>query len=69
VVPTAELVDIGGMDHPPRDCWPAGGDTERGLQVALAGPAHTLARRCLERHYPVEQELATVEAVQQALSL
>jgi hypothetical protein len=35
----------------------------RGLIVALRGPAGALARACLARGYPVEQELATVEAV------
>jgi hypothetical protein len=63
----AELIDIGQMDHPQRDPWPVGGDTERALRAAAAGPAAPLARGCLQRGYPVEQELATVRAVTEAL--
>lgn len=67
-VPQAELIDIGEMEHPPRKPWASGGDTERGLQAALDGPASALARGCLSRRYPVEQELATIDAVRRALS-
>jgi hypothetical protein len=67
ITPDAELIDIGQMDHPQRDPWPVGGDTERALRAAATGRAAQLARRCLERGYPVEQELATVRAVTEAL--
>lgn len=65
--PSAELVDVGALDHPPRTPWPPDGVSQRDLQAALLGPAGELARACLHRGYPVEQELATVEAVQRAM--
>ena len=46
------------------DPWPADGVSTRGLTAALTGPAGALARACLARGYPVEQELATAEAIQ-----
>lgn len=68
VVPSAVVVDVGAQDHPPRAAWPVDGVSARGLRVALSGPAAALARGCLDRGYPVEQELAIGEAVRQALS-
>jgi hypothetical protein len=62
-----ELVDVGLLEHPLRELWPADGVSLRGLRAALSGPARTLAQACLDRGYPVEQELATVAAVRQAL--
>ena len=67
VAPGAQLLDVGELDHPPRDKWPEDGVSAQGLRAALAGPAGTLARACLDRGYPVEQELATVEAVRNVL--
>ena len=61
--PHAELIDIGSYPHPDVARWPGDGVSTRGLTVALDGPAGALARACLARGYPVEQELATVEAV------
>ncbi|MEA2234451.1 MAG: hypothetical protein QOD83_4267 [Solirubrobacteraceae bacterium] len=52
VAPDAALVDIGLSDHPNRDPWPVGGDTERALQAAIGGPADALTRGCLQRGYP-----------------
>jgi hypothetical protein len=66
-VPTATVVDVGAQDHPPRAAWPIDGVSVRGLRVALSGPAAALARGCLDRGYPVEQELAIGEAVRQIL--
>ena len=66
-VPAAEMLDIGALPHPAQEPWPAGGESVRGLQGMLTGPASTLAAACLRRGYPVEQELATVEAVERAL--
>lgn len=62
--PRAELVDIGAYRHPPTDAWATDGIAIRGLTAALSGPAAALAHACLNRGYPVEQELATVEAIQ-----
>jgi hypothetical protein len=67
VVPDARVVDVGAQNHPPRTAWPIDGVSVRGLRVALSGPAALLARGCLDRGYPVEQELAIGEAVRQAL--
>jgi hypothetical protein len=37
-----------------------------GLTAAAGGPAGELARACLARGYPVEQELAAIDALAQA---
>lgn len=65
--PGAFLVDIGEFDHPASRKWPKDGASERGLRAAIAGPAGDLARACLHRGYPVEQELAVVEAAERTL--
>lgn len=67
VAPTAEVVDTGAFAHDPRTRWKPDSVSLIGLQEAADGPAGTLARACLERGYPVEQELAVVEAVGDAL--
>lgn len=61
--PGAKLVDIGEYPHPPAEPWPEDGVSVRGLKAAIDGPAGALAHACLGRGYPVEQELATMEAV------
>jgi hypothetical protein len=66
--PVGELVDVGAFAHPPRERWPPDGVSVRGLLAARSGPAGALARACLDRGYPVEQELATVQAVRKALT-
>lgn len=66
-VPDAQLLDVGELDHPTRPKRPVDGVSAQGLRAALAGPAGALAQACLDRGYPVEQELATVEAVRNAL--
>jgi hypothetical protein len=67
VVPSAQLLDVGELDHPPRTKWPDDGVSARGLRAALTGPAGALAQACLNRGYPVEQEIATVEAIRNVL--
>lgn len=67
VAPGAELIDIGGQSHPTGEPWPADGESIRGLQAAVDGPAGGLAQACLLRGYRVEQELATVRAVRWVL--
>jgi hypothetical protein len=66
--PDALVLDVGALRHPSRSRWVSEGVSERGLRAALAGPASVLAQACLRRGYPVEQELATVEAVRRALA-
>jgi hypothetical protein len=66
--PTAELIDIGTFPHPPGEPWTPDGTSIRGLNAALADAAAMLASACLVRGYPVEQELATIDAVQAARS-
>lgn len=68
VFSTADVVDIGEAPHPPTEPWPAGGQALQGLQRAAGGPAGRLARACLARGYPVEQELATVATVTRRLA-
>lgn len=67
VAPGARVVDVGAQEHPPRDAWPVDGVSVRGLRAALSGSAASLAQGCLDRGYPVEQELAIAQAVRQAL--
>lgn len=66
-VPAPQLVDIGALPHSPGRPWPEDGASIRGLRAARGGPAGALAQACLERCYPVEQELATLEAVNEVL--
>lgn len=66
-VPHARLLDVGELNHPTREPWPADGLSVRGLEAATEGPAGGLARACLRRGYPVEQELRTLEAVARLL--
>jgi len=65
--PTGEVVDVGELPHPRRDPWPVDGVSQRGLAAALAGSAAALARACVQRGYPVEQEMLTVAAVRERL--
>jgi hypothetical protein len=74
VAPEAELVDTGAFAHDRRPPWKPDSAslvglraTGYGLRAAVDGPAGALARAFLVRGYPVEQELAVVEAVQDAL--
>lgn len=63
VAPAAELVDTGSYPHDPRTPWKPDSVSLIGLRAAADGPAGALARACVARGYPVEQELAVVEAV------
>jgi hypothetical protein len=67
VAPGAQLVDIGRQPHEPRRPFKPDSVSEIGLRAALDGPARSLAMACLARGYPVEQELAAVDAVREAL--
>jgi hypothetical protein len=62
-IPHIRVIDIGRLEHPKRSPWPSDGATARALERALDGPAGALAASCLERGYPVEQELATIHAI------
>jgi hypothetical protein len=63
VAPAAELVDTGACRHDRRPAWKPDSVSLLGLQTASNGPAGALAQACLGRGYPVEQELAVVDAV------
>lgn len=62
-IPHTTVIDIGSFEHPRRSPWPTNGPTARALDRALRGPAKALAASCIERGYPVEQELATIHAI------
>lgn len=62
-IPHTTVIDIGCFEHPRRSPWPTNGPTARALDRALKGPARALAASCIERGYPVEQELATIHAI------
>lgn len=66
--PTAMVIDIGRFPHAKRAAFKPGGVSEIGLRAALDGAAGSLARACLERGYPVEQELAAIDALAGALN-
>jgi len=63
VAPAAELVDIGAYPHDRRQPWKPDSTSAVGLRAACTGPAGTLAQACLNRGFPVEQELAAVDAL------
>jgi hypothetical protein len=68
VAPAAAVVDTGEYQHDPRAPWTPDSVSVLGLREAAGGPAAGLARACLDRGYPVEQELAVVEAVGRSLA-
>ena len=68
VAPAAGVVDTGAYGHERRTPWKPDSVSILGLRAALQGPAADLARACLNRGYPVEQELAVVEAVTRSLA-
>ncbi len=65
-VPAAEIVDVGAWSHPARAEFPPDGIAEKGLRALsddrLVG---SFAAAVLERGYPVEQELATLDIVRE----
>ncbi|HZT64814.1 MAG TPA: DUF2399 domain-containing protein [Acidimicrobiales bacterium] len=63
--PAAEIVDVGTWGHPPRPSFPSDGTTIRDLHALADDPlVGWFASGVLDRGYPVEQELATLEIVQ-----
>jgi hypothetical protein len=69
VAPAAALLDAGAYPHARREEWVANGLARSTLERATTGPAAALARTCLARGYPVEQESAIVESVADALQV
>jgi hypothetical protein len=69
VAPAAALLDAGAYPHARREKWVANGLARSTLERATTGPAAALARACLARGYPVEQESAIVESVADALQV
>ncbi len=67
VVREATVVDIGSFPHPERRAWSPEGATIKALRQAVMGAAGSLAQACLDRGYPVEQELAIISAVRAVL--
>lgn len=68
VAPAAEVIDVGAFSHDRRTAWKPDSVSLIGLTAALDGPARELARGCLLRGYPVEQERAVVDAFAHALA-
>ena len=64
----ARIIDIGAWPHQPRPPWKPGSISETGLRAARGGLASELAQACLARGYPVEQELAAVDALNTILA-
>jgi hypothetical protein len=67
VAPDAQLVDIGAYPHEARRRWKPDSISIIGLHAATGGPAGALAQACLQRGYPVEQELSAVDALRDML--
>ncbi|MET0602110.1 MAG: DUF2399 domain-containing protein [Baekduia sp.] len=63
VAPAAKIVDTGAFEHERRTPWKPDSVSLIGLRAAADGPAGSLAEACLARGYPVEQELAVLDAV------
>jgi hypothetical protein len=62
--PTAEIIDVGAWPHPRRSPFPADGPSMRGLRALADDPlVGWFAAAILDRGYPVEQELATLDIV------
>lgn len=66
--PAAQIIDIGAWPHEPRRKWKPASISEIGLRAASTGLAGGLAQACLARGYPVEQELAAIDALDHELS-
>jgi Protein of unknown function C-terminus (DUF2399) len=64
----AAQIDIGAWPHEPRRKWKPASISEIGLRAASTGLAGGLAQACLARGYPVEQELAAIDALDHELS-
>ncbi|MDX3616499.1 DUF2399 domain-containing protein [Streptomyces europaeiscabiei] len=57
------ICDVGAAAHSPQRPWAPGSPVWEALKTAQASPAGALAKNCLDRGYPVEQETAIVEGV------
>ncbi|WP_433549089.1 DUF2399 domain-containing protein [Streptomyces sp. CA-294286] len=57
------VCDVGAAEHAQQRRWPPDSPIWGALKAARTGPAASLARGCLDRGYPVEQEAAIVECV------
>jgi hypothetical protein len=68
VAPEAKIIDIGAWPHKSRPPWKTGSISEIGLRAATTGAAGLLAQVCLARGYPVEQELAAIDALAHELA-
>lgn len=58
------LLDVGAGSHRPTRPWRDDGPAVTRLRRALQGPAASLARACLDRGYPIEQEATTIATVE-----
>lgn len=67
-IPAALLLDAGEVPHPASRPWREEGQAIAILEGALEGPATDLARACLARGYPVEQEATIIATVARHLS-
>lgn len=64
--PDAEIVDVGRWPHPARSRFAADGIAAKGLRALTSDPlVGSFAAAVLERGYPVEQELATLDIVRE----
>ena len=67
--PKAEIVDVGRWPHPPRAAFPPDGIIANGLRALSTDPlVGPFAAAVVERGYPVEQELATLDIVRELAS-
>lgn len=62
--PDVALLDVGTGGQQATSRWHDHGPAVQTLHRALDGPAAALARACLARGYPVEQEATTIAAVE-----
>ncbi|MFE2933459.1 toprim domain-containing protein [Streptomyces sp. NPDC059278] len=61
------VCDVGVAEHAQQRPWAPDNPIWDAMKAARTGPAASLARGCLERGYPVEQEAAIVECVKKYL--
>ena len=67
-LPAATIVDVGSWPHPPQPHFPVDGVSVKGLRALADEPAvGAFASAILDRGYPVEQELATLDIVEAVL--
>lgn len=67
--PNAEIVDVGRWPHSPHSGFPPNGIAAKGLRALSSDPlVGSFAAAVLERGYPVEQELATLDIVRDLTS-